>query len=769
MKRYIFILVLLLTLPSIALAANVYIGPASSGNASGDSWTNTKAFSTVNGSNWVRGNTYYLKEGSYGSLTFETANSGSTMIYIKKCGSSGQTTNGSGDGVCENAAGFIASQHDGQATFGGFTFQGNSNSAGYLTIDGVTGGGPNNWESGFGIKCTEVSSEMYVDNNSDYITLSHIDINVGATGPSDVRGMTLYGLSNFTLEYSYLHDSGCDLISMNAMNNFTIQYSKLARNHQAEPGCHGDLIEYQIDDASNFVIRWNFFEDIVGTYAFGSHGPTITGYYVYGNIFYFTENCFFGNGMIGCLSSSGTLVNFKFYNNTIAGVIGNGGYGYGFGRLGGSGHEARNNLIYRSSGETTHSWSSTTTSSNTAYNMGSVADQNLSGNPFSSYPSSFALSSNSTAGTSLSSPYNVDMYGNTYANSGTWTRGAVAFGSGGGGDFTAPAVAITTIDGSANSSATYSTSSSTVTLAGTVYDAVGATGVTWANSATGGSGTATCVTCDGTTGTKNWSIASIPLQLGANTITISGRDAIPNTGTDILTVTYETTLPTISTPRTISISGTTLSLPFSEAVTSAITGYGGFTIAPSGGAATLSYASGSGTSTLVYTISRAIQYGETATVSYTAPGAGLVVKDLAGNNLATITNSVLTNNSTQGQVTDPTKPTVSILTPADPYPTASATVNITGVAADNVGVTRVDWINNREGVTRTASCNGCPGNSITWSQNSIALFTGINIITATAYDAAGNSITDTLTVTYTPVVIQPQTIRGLKLSGVTAN
>lgn len=368
-----------------------------------------------------------------------------------------------------------------------------------------------------------------------------------------------------------------------------------------------------------------------------------------------------------------------------------------------------------------------------------------------------------------STPISGTMYKCTATN--TWTVDYVPYAyphplTLTGGDTTAPVV---TIKLPVEFTDTYSTSSSTINISGTATDVVGVTSVTWSNSATGGSGTATCVTCDGTAGTKNWSIANIPLQLGVNTITISGRDAVPNTGTDILTVTYETTLPTISTPRTISVSGTTLTLPFSEAVTSALTGYGGFTISPSGSAATLSYASGSGTSTLVYTISRAIQYGETVTLSYTAPGAGLIVKDLAGNNLATITNISLTNSSTQGSGGDAILPTVSIVTPTDPYPTASATVNITGIAADNIGVTRVDWINNREGVTRTASCNGCPGNSITWSQNSIALFSGINIITTTAYDAAGNSITDTLTVTYTPVVIEPQTIRGLKLSGVTAN
>jgi len=130
--------------------------------------------------------------------------------------------------------------------------------------------------------------------------------------------------------------------------------------------------------------------------------------------------------------------------------------------------------------------------------------------------------------------------------------GAYEYGATPGGDVTDPVVEITTINGESNSSATYSTSSSTVTLAGTVYDAVGvvANGVTWANNR-GGSGTATCANCNGTAGTKDWSQSNITLQSGVNVITISGRDDIPNTGTDTLTVTYtiiDTDPPIISSP-----------------------------------------------------------------------------------------------------------------------------------------------------------------------------------------------------------------------------
>jgi hypothetical protein len=109
------------------------------------------------------------------------------------------------------------------------------------------------------------------------------------------------------------------------------------------------------------------------------------------------------------------------------------------------------------------------------------------------------------------------------------------------GDVTAPSVTITHIDGSANQSATYSTSSSTVTLAGTASDAVGVTSVTWVNNR-GGSGSTTCTGCTGTSVT--WSKTNITLYPGVNVITITATDGM-NTNTDVLTVTFDNIPPFI--------------------------------------------------------------------------------------------------------------------------------------------------------------------------------------------------------------------------------
>jgi predicted secreted protein len=92
---------------------------------------------------------------------------------------------------------------------------------------------------------------------------------------------------------------------------------------------------------------------------------------------------------------------------------------------------------------------------------------------------------------------------------------------------------------------------------------------------------------------------------------------------------------------------------------------------------------------------------------------------------------------------DTTAPTVSISSPTSnpTHTTSSNSLAIGGSAGDNVGVTQVTWSNDRGG-------SGTASGTTAWSVGSIALLSGTNVITVTARDAANNSATDTLTVTY---------------------
>ena len=75
------------------------------------------------------------------------------------------------------------------------------------------------------------------------------------------------------------------------------------------------------------------------------------------------------------------------------------------------------------------------------------------------------------------------------------------------------------------------------------------------------------------------------------------------------------------------------------------------------------------------------------------------------------------------------------------YTTSTGTVDLGGSAQDNKGVTRMTWANNRGGGGELAV-------SESWFLNGIILQPGTNILTVAAFDQAGNSGKDTLTVNY---------------------
>ncbi len=94
---------------------------------------------------------------------------------------------------------------------------------------------------------------------------------------------------------------------------------------------------------------------------------------------------------------------------------------------------------------------------------------------------------------------------------------------------------------------------------------------------------------------------------------------------------------------------------------------------------------------------------------------------------------------------DTTPPTISITGPTSSpnYTATTATIPLSGNSADSVGVTQVSWSNNRGG-------SGTASGTTTWSVASVNLLTGDNIITVTARDAANNTASDVLTVSYNP-------------------
>lgn len=108
-------------------------------------------------------------------------------------------------------------------------------------------------------------------------------------------------------------------------------------------------------------------------------------------------------------------------------------------------------------------------------------------------------------------------------------------------------------------------------------------------------------------------------------------------------------VPTHSGAWTIAADGDTHTLVFSEAITFGAGGSGGFVANMSGGAVNLTYSSGSGTTSIVFTGNRTVESSETQTGdngAYTQPGNG--AEDSAGQDVVTFTGHTITNDSEAG-------------------------------------------------------------------------------------------------------------------------
>ena len=102
----------------------------------------------------------------------------------------------------------------------------------------------------------------------------------------------------------------------------------------------------------------------------------------------------------------------------------------------------------------------------------------------------------------------------------------------------------------------------------------------------------------------------------------------------------DNTPPTV-TAIEVNAAGTVLIVTFSEAIQMRHVDYGGFTITPSGGAATLTYLEQSNIGQIHFTISRVITSDETVTFDY-APGN---LRDVANNSIVALDDDAVVNSS----------------------------------------------------------------------------------------------------------------------------
>ncbi len=288
-------------------------------------------------------------------------------------------------------------------------------------------------------------------------------------------------------------------------------------------------------------------------------------------------------------------------------------------------------------------------------------------------------------------------------------------------DVDKPTVAITT----PTTNTAYPTTNAQLTLGGTATDLQGVVRVTWENDR-GGGGVAQ--------GTTAWTIPNLQLAAGINVLTVTAEDAQGNLARDSITVTA--TLPETDGPALL-VTGPKPPPAFTfPSDTLPLTG----TAADASGVQSIAWANdrgGSGPAT-----------GTTAWIAD--------IPLLEGPNRITLTARDTAGNESQTEVLvtylppDAIAPTVGITFPTDAQEatTADPLANLSGEADDDRAVSRVTWASSRGGSGEATGARA-------WHINGIVLQPGVNILTITVEDAAGNTGTDTLAVTFAPTGSDP--------------
>jgi hypothetical protein len=403
MKKIVLI-ILTLFFPFTCLAENYYILQGGSGDGSSwsSAWDDLPATLT-------RGDTYYVGDGSYNGYTFDDAVSGTTLITIKKATSSDHGTE----------IGWSSAYGDGQATFGKLTW-----TTHYWIFDGQTRNS-NDWSDGtaYGFEVDGGSggnnAKLFSVSSADNITIQYVYAHYDgsrawATSGDDVsanRDHGLYSLSgsnDITMEYCYIrYTTWKAAILMNSCTGpITIRYNYFEDIRKKEL--------FSARHTDNVTFAFNMSKNIAGTGALVADDSDT--WKVYGNWIWNPSGSYtFTDVTIGTWTGdhpdrNETLNDWLVYNNTFYNVhdqiqIQNG-----------TGNEVRNNLILN---ESISINGSLTASHNTQNASVSVVNGAGSGD--------FTLSAATDAGTTLSSPYNVDLTGATRGGDGTWDRGAYEY------------------------------------------------------------------------------------------------------------------------------------------------------------------------------------------------------------------------------------------------------------------------------------------------------------------------------------------------------
>jgi hypothetical protein len=317
-------------------------------------------------------------------------------------------------------------------------------------FDGQTGGGPGSWKTGFGFRFNVRNGPALRAPASNpgttlsNVTVSHVEIQgAGNDGNGSLNdGIATFPnrITNSTFEYMYIHDMGRCIYFLTGQNDIVIQYNYTGR-YEATSGEHSELASVWAS-SGNIDVRYNIFTFYHGTGGWvwdnsGNHNWQLR---IYGNIFW-RDNSLSGqsngeNGLItGWTGGNGEdMFNYRVYNNTFYSISGSAMTVLGTTPIRSGDSDARNNLFVDVSAPKGGSPDWTAITHNHFSNSGSSIGTNATTGTvtFVDAPSlDFTPTAATTAGTTLSAPYNVDMFGRVRGGDGVWDRGAIEFVAGG--------------------------------------------------------------------------------------------------------------------------------------------------------------------------------------------------------------------------------------------------------------------------------------------------------------------------------------------------
>lgn len=431
-----------LTWTTAVPAANHYIRDGATGAPPCSDWSLEQACDALPDT-LIRGDTYYLADGTYPGRTLDTPAANGSIITIKKATA---TDHGS-------EVGWQSTLGDGQATFAGpFDF---------MTHDWVVDGQTRNdsdWfdAAAYGFAIGSSADEYQLSGHNYGNIPSNIQVRYvylpGWAAPLPDVTRRIYavdwddydGGSEATgLVFSHMYVSGSNNVWFIRTTRGTIIEYSASDGVKSNSANHGEIVNcyYSVFDTT---IRYNIFRNAFlgngGTALIaiavphpGNVQPRID---IYGNLF---ANYQTGDAAIGFLGNSdngGYCKNCNIYNNTF--VNGAGGTGIQF--PDGSGNVIQNNLFVNSGDVPSTSAPGSIISHNAfgpgAGSFGSDAQANVPTSIFMNYAAGdFRLAMATAPG--VVQPDNRDLTHQTRGADGVWDRGAYEFDSGA--DHTPPA------------------------------------------------------------------------------------------------------------------------------------------------------------------------------------------------------------------------------------------------------------------------------------------------------------------------------------------